>query len=231
MLLEDLIFDAVHAQSANNEEPKNGALGRKIKDILKDGKILRKSKENGRTIVIRDTNDFANFFRRCQNDAYIADMDITNENSYLILYKRTSQLYPVKKNMTCKDWNDIDSKITVAAPPPGTADVITNTANIAVSMGEMAQDAKKNRSAKTNRCDIINYTALPQEVKVQVLARMQKKPVMRSDIFNPGPSFSRRVYNNEYTEDTSNGIRQQGLQQDMSYMEFPDKQWSGTGGV
>ena len=71
-------------------------------------------------------------------------MDTTRENTFLILYKRTSQFYPKQKNIAYKNWDDIDSKIAVATAPPGTADVITNTANIAVSMGEMAQDAKKN---------------------------------------------------------------------------------------
>ena len=93
-LLEDLIFEAIHEKSENKEEDTTTEVCRSMKVMLREAKLLRKSKDTSRNIVNRDTDGLATFFRRCQDDACIADMDITRENRFLILYKRISQFYP-----------------------------------------------------------------------------------------------------------------------------------------
>ena len=35
-----------------------------------------------------------NCFTKCQDDANIADMEITRENKYFVLYKKTNGMFP-----------------------------------------------------------------------------------------------------------------------------------------
>ena len=79
-------------------------------------------------------------------------------------------MYPVKENNNCKNWDEIGSTIPAVIVTSATADVVTITANTTASMGEIAQDEKVNKSAKTQRRDVINYLALLKEVQDQFLA-------------------------------------------------------------
>ena len=227
-ILNEKIFEIVKAQSENKGETNGTKVIRDMKTLLKNAKLLRKRESDDRFIIICDTVDLADFFLKCQYDACIADMDITRENQCLILYKRTSGMYPTKENINCKNWDEIQFTIPTAVASSATADVVTNTANIAASMGKMAQDARTNLSAKSKRRNVLNYRVLPQEVQDQVADRLRNVPICFSDIFNP--DYSRRVYNNEFTEDVSNGVGVTGVRRDMLHIEFPDRQWSGSDG-
>lgn len=47
-------------------------------------------------------------------------------------------MYPVRENINFKIWDEISSKVPAATISSGTGDVITNIANMAISIGEIA---------------------------------------------------------------------------------------------
>ena len=103
-------------------------------------------------------------------------MDITRENRYFLLYKKTNGMFPVKDDINCKDWDEIDKKPYLSASDSASA-IVSETAKMAVGVAEMTKEMRSRENAKVQRRDVINYNALPNEVKKQYLDRQRRIPI------------------------------------------------------
>ena len=217
-LLEDKIKGVVKGQSANSTADGGTNVIRNMGERLRDGKLWRKRADNGILVKVRDTWDLASFFTKCQDNANIADMEITCENRYFVLYKKTNGMFPAVEDTNCKNWDEIDTKPFTSAPS-GAVDIVTATGKMAVGVAEMTKELQSKESAKVQRRDVINHNALPNEVKQQYLKRLAGIPIQRSDIFT-GNNYRRKMYKNDYTADLTNGIGIKGVERDMLFIEF-----------
>ena len=66
-VLNEKIFEIVKAQSKNKDVAARAVVVRDMKELLRNGKLLRKRDSDNRLVVIRDTIDLADFFLKCQN--------------------------------------------------------------------------------------------------------------------------------------------------------------------
>ena len=144
-LLEEKIAAVVKKQSVNKDSENSTNVGRNILTLLRVGKLYRKRKDNGSLVLVRDTNDLATFFTKCQDDASIADMDITRENRYLLLYKKTNGMFPLKEDINCKDWDEIGKKAPDSTPSDATA-IVTETARMAVGVADLTKEIFESRT-------------------------------------------------------------------------------------
>ena len=50
-------------------------------------------------VKILGTQDLAFFFKKCQDDAFIHDLDITRDNKYFVVYKKTNGMFPAQEDI------------------------------------------------------------------------------------------------------------------------------------
>ena len=128
--------------------------------------------------LISNTKELAQYFKLAQDDGKVADMVVSENNTYLVLYMQSSFLYPANDNITCLDWNHILNRppapAAAATVPP---DVVTNAARMANDLGKIAVSASEEANLKKLRNAPLNYTDFPTEAKKQFLRRQRKVPI------------------------------------------------------
>ena len=105
---------------------------------LEKEKLWKYRKDNKTYALICNTRDLALLIKKSHNDNYITDMELTRDNTYIALYKKTNFMFPLNGDINCLNWDQI---LPEAPPPvPNAANaLITDTTQMANIVTDLAR--------------------------------------------------------------------------------------------
>ena len=183
-LVNDFVFDAIHQISDHRGQRSDQSDAVRIKDPLNEAKLYWQRKDLlGTFELIENTAQLVVHFRKVQDDQKVADMVVSEDNKYFVLYLQSSVLYPADKDITSLDWSEILTRPPApAAPAQIPPDVVAT--RMANDMAKIAVNSSHDSDLKNLRSLPLDYTNFPTDVKEQFIRRQAKVPIRRSEVFH-----------------------------------------------
>ena len=134
-LINTFIWEEIHSISDHKGQRSTHESVARIKDRLDEAKLYWARKDQpGMVELISTTEQLAVQFGKMQDDNKVADMIVSEDNEYFVLYLKSGVLYPENDDIMSLNWSKILTQPPVVAPAALSPDLIRNKTQMTLQL-------------------------------------------------------------------------------------------------